>query len=709
MKTILFTITHRSWASRDIRMVLDSGGIRNDRRFDLHLSYPNAEEVEEIVAKVIAPIIEQSDHPDEVEEYGDLLTDTLRKNPALIGLLPRTLAATFRDIDGGYTRSEGCAERFLENNGLVAELATKADEIYLQQNTNNRLALEEVFANLIKGDGRLLIKDVAMSEELWAIALNFVDNRILAIDGRSYRNARFITTHKGLLSSWERAVNWTGAKRSVGITQLRFFDDKALSWQLAERNKALMMRNREALEDAAVILRDSELSSQLSPLTREYLVKSLKPKRGLKDVLMSKYIWVPAGAIAAGLFLLIALIIVIPEEILNPDLSKNSEQPEEVKVTKVEMAIPKNLELKPVATKKFLEEIKLGPVTEDLLASAERLSDASDPGTEELPLLTELELVPVSSPAGATKAFPVLPKVEPLPEEPPVITKSDLLSHLDQLKRRKSGIEYTVPLGLPSAQNHFEEGLPEAEETAAKESNSKEQIKSASSEPIEKAPDPEPKLISPGGKPVPVEGLESATGHIEKTVLPTMKGDDNARLFVGLSNHRLEVGGAETDIVNITSEASWREILNTMGGAIAGENVDLVLDSLRSFHEKTILFPGEIKNIQVSEFRDLTSHLGKVALVQQDRVAMKGAWQLELVSQNVVELNTSLRMLMARLALNAGRDEEAVAYLAQTKIQNEIKKESVDFVKAAISWHYNETSKATETFRKLLPSQANAQ
>lgn len=692
MKTILFTMAFRSWIARDVRTILERGSIDRTRRIDQLLSYPDAEEVEEIVKKVLEPIKKENKNQSEIEEYGDLLADTLRKNPALIGVLPTVVEKMFRDMNGGYTRGEGCVDRHLANNGLLGDLTGKADEIYLQQNANNKLALEEVFSNLIKGEGRLLIKDAVMSDELWAIALNFVGNRILAIDGRSYRDARFIVTHKGLLTNWTRTENWTGARKSVGITQLRSLDDRALSWQLADKNKALLISSEPIKEDAELILKDSELSSQLSPLTREFLTKSLKPKRELKKILVSRKLWIPIGSLFALFFLFCVVVVVMPDPGApqatvepappTPEKQEAAPQPEPEKET----AAPEMIAGPVPAPKSFIEEAKVAPLTDELLATAEQLSATSELITEEVILLPEETLL-----------------AKPLP----VPTEVEVITAVDQITSKAGSEESAIPMALPSAQAHFEKSLVELKQGQNGKKQATETPKKKAEKPARKtaAETKVKKADTTVGKAVPQEGLESAGGHIEKVVLKQPK-DDSHRLYEGLTNRRLEVGGAETRIVNITQNSSWREILNSMGSAIAEDDLDVVLDSLKSFHDKTIQFPDEIENIQVSEFKDLTSHLGKVALIQQDRIAMQGAWKLELVSQNVVELNTHLRMLMARLALNAGRNEEAVAYLAQTKIEGEINQASIDFVKAAIGWHFDEGGKAAESFRKVLPPQA---
>ncbi|MDF1815153.1 MAG: hypothetical protein P1V20_23325 [Verrucomicrobiales bacterium] len=680
MNTILFTMVFRSWVARDVKIILDRGGLDKSRRYDLLLSYPNPEEVEDIVAKVLTPVKEYAKNPSEVDEYGDLLTDTLRKNPALTGAVPATVEKMFRDNEGDLKRTADCVDRYLENNGLAGELAKKADEIYLAQNSNNKLALEEVFANLIKNDGRLLIKDAVMSEELWAIALTFVDNRILAIDGRSYRDARFIVTHKALLSTWTRAIGWTETKkRSVGITQLRSFDDKALSWQLAEKNKALLIESDEILENARLVLNDSELASQLSSLTKEYLTRSLKPKRDMKKILLSKKLWIPVGSVFTAFFAFVVFIIVVPDPAAQAEVA-DSNQDAAVEPVQPAGDAEEITEDTPVP-QSVLEEIEAIPLVPDLLASAELISVSATIAEEEVPLLPEMALLPQEEEGIRVEevAEPVM-QIEPLPSE------REVISHIVQLQKET---ESKIPLTLPSAQAHLKKKLEEITEQT---------VQTEVPIPVEE------KSV---GKQVPAEALEAASGHIEKRKLVDVRENDSARLYNGLSNHRLEIGGAESKIENITSKSSWRKILNAMGEGIAHEDMDEVLDALIRFHEKTVVFPDEIKNIQVAELRDLTSHLGKVALIQKDRVAMQGAWKLELVSQNMAELNTGLRMLMARVAINAGREKEAVAILAQTGIQDEINQASIDFMKAAVGWHFNEGGKAAENFRKLLPPQAN--
>lgn len=603
MNSILFSMVHRSWVSRDVRTILDRGGLDKDRRFEVLLSYPDSEEVETIVQKVLAPIRSNTSKKDQIDEYSDLLTDSLRKNPALIGVLPTAVTKMFGDHEGNLTRIEGCVDRHLENNGLLGDLVKKADEIYLQQNSNNKLALEEVFSNLIKGKGRLLIKDAVMSEELWAIALNFVDNRILAIDGRNYRNARFITTHRGLLETWTRAVNWTGEKRSIGITQLRSLDDKALSWQLADRNRALLLDTEESKESARLVLNDSELSSQLSPLTREFLVKSLKPKKDLKKVMLSKKLWIPVGSFFGLLFLLAVVVVVIPD----PADKQIAQTNQPAKVEPVVAKVEENIEVVPAehmeieaitpdfVPKSFLEDIKIEPVTEELLASAGVISKATDAISEEVPLLPEADLIPAEiDPSYLAEEVFVAPAYKE-----PLLSELELIAHVEKVNSGYSA----MPLGLPSAQAHYEKGL--------------RRIKDANT---------------------------------------------------------------------VSNTSSWRSLLNHMGAAIATEDLDSVLDALRHFHEKTVLYPDQIKDIKVGEFKDLTSHLGKVALVQQDKIAMQGAWKLELASQKVVELDHNLRMLMARVALNAGREQEAVAYVAKTEVQTEVNPMTVDILKATLGW-----------------------
>lgn len=232
MKTVLFTMAYRGWVSGEVNRFLEDRGISEDKRYNLNLSYPNPEETERIVTKMLVGSGDRGEGAKHLDQYGDTLVESIKNHPACIGMLPKIVESAF--IDAGGLQSE---------NPILDHLAKSADRVFLEQNTATKLALEELFTKLIEGNGRLLLKDAAIARELWSAALLFVEHRILAIDGRSYRKARIVVAHRDLLSVWKRAVHWSESDRVVGLSQLRNLDDKALSWELGDRSKALLLQS----------------------------------------------------------------------------------------------------------------------------------------------------------------------------------------------------------------------------------------------------------------------------------------------------------------------------------------------------------------------------------------------------------------------------------------------------------------------------------
>ena len=88
---------------------------------------------------------------------------------------------------------------------------------------------------------------------------------------------------------------------------------------------------------------------------------------------------------------------------------------------------------------------------------------------------------------------------------------------------------------------------------------------------------------------------------------------------------------------------------------------------------------------------------------------MQAAWRMELESSHGADINSDVRMLMARLALNDGREREAFAYVAKVLPDSEIDSSAASFVRAAVAWHFDEDERATRGLRSIVPSRAGAE
>lgn len=619
MKTVLFTITYRGWVSGEVTRILENRGITEDRRYNLNLSYPNPEEAERIVTKMLVGSGAHGEGSKHLDQYGDTLVECIKNHPACIGMLPMIVESAFAEAEG------------LQSETAILDLLAKsADRAFLEQNTATKLALEVLFTKLIEGNGRLLLKDAAIARELWSAALLFVEHRVLAIDGRSYRKARIVVAHRDLLNVWKRAIHWSESDRVVGLSQLRNLDDKALSWELGDRNKALLLQSDQAIEDARIIMNDSELSSQLSPLTREYLNLSLKPKRDWKVITRKSLLPGLAGAFGITLISLLIIMLLPPDQDI-PAGAHSSGSSSPSGQSSLAAAAPAKI-----------------PGNRDLLSAAELISDSKARIVETIALPDE------NSPATIKTAY----------QPPEIDIERDILAMLPP---------DSPPATLPSAQSILPQVEPGTET----------------------------------GEPMPLVQAKASEETMASTLIgllsPIKRDREGRGPKAGRPGSTSGNEGGE-----ISAESTWREIINAMGSALVAEDISTALDALSSFHEKTLSSPEAIGRLTHSEFKDLASHLGKAALVQEDKPAMQTAWRMELESHDGVAIDSDLRMLMARLALNDGREREAVAYTANVLSTGEIDASAVAFVRAAVAWHFDEDEKATRELRSLLPSKASA-
>lgn len=372
-------------------------------------------------------------------------------------------------------------------------------------------------------------------------------------------------------------------------------------------------------------MNDSELSSQLSPLTRDYLNLSLKPKRDWKVI--AKKSLLPGFAGMVGIILVSLLIIMLlpPDQELPAGAHSSGQSSPALAAGIMPVKTPDNV---------------------DLLSAAEFISDS------EARIVETITLPDENSPATANV-------VRTAYQPPKIDIERDILAKLPP---------NSPPATLPSAQSIL--------------------------------PRPEPVIEPEASVPV-VEARAS-----EETMASTLIG-----LLSPIKRNRDEKpeqsGPARSEGVEVSAQSTWREIVNQMGSALVSGDISTVLNAVYSFHEKTLTSPEAIGELTHSEFKDLTSHLGKASLVQEDKPAMQAAWRMELESSDGIKIDSDLRMLMARLALNDGRDREAVAYVANVLSTSEINSNAVAVVRAAVAWHFDEDDRATRELQRILPSTAS--
>ena len=544
-KTTLFSATLRSWIFDAFESALSEKLNAEENWLNYPLDYPDTRESGQLLGEVFDDLEIERD----TDELKRECSATLAENPAFAGVVSDFIRENI------FTAADQIGD---EDDLAVAHLVRKADRLYLKQKSSWKVALQEMATRMRENpEGGLALREIAIAEDMWKPAMAFVENRIFAITGDGFKEAQILPVHHSLLDQWVRAISWSESERIVGISQMKEFDEKALTWELGDRTSDLLLSDEQALEDARVILRDSELSSQLSSLTRDYLTKSTRRRITLDPVLKKAL-----TPFVSGLFGLVFIgILVVTVGSIENHLAARSEA----------------AKAKSAETKSNLPSVSKTEVSA-LLASANKITDLTR-NNEIAPLLSETELLPFANPQKI-----------PTPIEARELTRK-----------------------------------------------------------FETKPTSEP-----------------------TTVVKTPA----------------EIGGEKVSLPPVTIASTWEEILKTMGLRIAEADPGKFVDALAVLHEKTLAHPDQMSRFHASNHVDLTDLLGKVARLQKDQVATKASREISPRSGSAGDLAMDLRLLMARIAVNASREKEALAIVARTGIEDDISEESIEFLKAALSWHF---------------------
>ena len=574
MKSVLFTVSYRSWVASAFEEILREQEFDPEKRFDYELTYPDERELIRVVRKMLIPIGEQLDQLSESDELGSFLIDSIKQNPPSLGLLPSVI----RDLQsieiGSGNLAAGLLDRYLENNGMAGHIASRSERLYWKLETAEKLAAKEICLRIGESEeSSLLLPEVAGDPDFWSAANQLVANRTLSLEGGRFSEARLTASHDSLLSTWPRSVRWIGAENSVGLSHLRKLDDKALSWEIGDRRKALLIDDEDQLEIASLVLQNEDLCAEMSLLTREFIQHSLRRQQGFRDQLWK--IAIPVFAAISLFFVILTAVI------LSDDPGTPSREP-----------------------------------GQDLRLQSKTASKVEDAGHGTYVGQGN------RTPTGYTGALPPVEQVKPVPQMEGLDGRSGDDVHLSR------------------------------------------------------------------------SDLFGENTELENPAIETIS------LQRPLSTAESNAPSSEADLSSST--APWVQIFESLGSHIETGNTNRALDGLTVFHEKTVREPDQVAGIEPIQVKELAALLGKLALQQKDRAAMQAAWKEEMAAQSFTGLTTNFRMLMARIALNEGREKAAVSFLAETSAGGAVNRESIEAAKAAVGFYFGEKTSAAANIRTLL-------
>ncbi len=312
---LLVMMTCRSWIIPEIDRLFADSSLPDNALLKHLLSNSTLEETRPVLGGLVAspgPEIDP-DHP-----VSRQIASWVTGHPPCLHALPGVLA----ELSSGGADTPWHTDfgvRCAEVGGLPGTIAKLAERFYLRQESNRKLAVKEIVNRLSSLPGTIPMRDMMRDDELWRAALGMTEHGILCLSGESIDGGVFSTTHPEVFSCWDRARNWAGDTGFLGISRLREFDEKALTWELGDRCVSLLLGREPDLDCARTVLRDSDLSSQIAPLTRQYLRESIRPRLILPRLLRQS-LW-PA-ACGLGLLLLTALVLTrLPENGARPEVS----------------------------------------------------------------------------------------------------------------------------------------------------------------------------------------------------------------------------------------------------------------------------------------------------------------------------------------------------------------------------------------------------
>ena len=178
--------------------------------------------------------------------------------------------------------------------------------------------------------------------------------------------------------------------------------------------------------------------------------------------------------------------------------------------------------------------------------------------------------------------------------------------------------------------------------------------------------------------------MEKAGSPNQKTgqdvLFPLAKGS------VGLYEQKERLDG-------VTAGSRIREIIRLIQVAEKSGDLSTSISLLEELNQRTI----DISRSSVDAFgnwencRDLALVLGKISAQQNDKAALEHGWNrsFELPDTKVVSrIPSELRMLMARVALNAGRKQGAARILGQASADSRLDESTIDLVRLAVRCYF---------------------
>ena len=144
----------------------------------------------------------------------------------------------------------------------------------------------------------------------------------------------------------------------------------------------------------------------------------------------------------------------------------------------------------------------------------------------------------------------------------------------------------------------------------------------------------------------------------------------------------------------LTAQSTAGEITTSVEYHLADRKIDRALESIYFLFARTDLETGAIRP-SASELRRLSVSLGKIPMLQGDQKGVKYGWKIGLAnsSRGVDAIPADVRLLMARTAANANRNEESTAILFDSR--NNVSAAMTNAASAILSLEFGDDSAKT--------------
>lgn len=749
-RSVLFSLTYRTWVGDLIRKVISQSILDESEIYFCELDYPCPRNINAAVAAHVNEVAFPDTSKPKLKRLAHAIREDFYEAPQCLSLLPRLL-----DRLQDEAESLGKSVCLLDYTGtecLAGFVCNLAEEIFLMKDVSRQAIWEELFREASKsGDYTLKAADLAKDAELWNLALELTDWRLFTIEGSSLKGAVFHPIHDALYHKWERAKRWTRDGKP-SLAAVRQFDEHAIAWEVSNRSSERLLDDDEKLESASQVLRDRDVKHYLSPLTGDYLKASLRRRRREKNIYRAT---VAAGVAAAlGLIGLVAgvtwynlsehgvgIASVIPPDsesststkVVSPFVGnlprvetvkkKSSKEPApkvsspKEKTSKRTEAIPSKTTGTLLSNAEINEAIygRQGTSGEEVLASTL---------TGQVPAIVESALETEQSTIDKTPPAPVSTEVV---DTLPVVVEDDALPTVDDAKMREevaqiAAVSLKEEAALPPptdrslsspkqaavAPVNFE--TPSDESRPGTPENKKPRVNLS---PADLLPDSSP------GESTAIPSLEMASLDPTVRTVEAPKPVKPAPTIPKPEIPKPEMpkpGDPDPVVDNslpipegMNQETPLAKVMSSFKETCEKEDVDSAVTHLILLHDQSTAGGASEKVGELGA--DLAMNLGKLARKQSDSKAVEKSWKLGFAGGGAHSgdgLSKDLRLLMARIAHNAGRDREAALFLSHNNSRKSLSEDDLKIGAAVIEWHFGNAESASEKISALPPNSLKA-